>query len=80
MISKKAFLSAGPGSRKEGEEMVASGPQTIEFSLRKNDKKTRIAVYVAGIPATEDWHEDYRRSEDLWHNGLLELMEILQNR
>lgn len=64
----------------EGEELVASGPMTIEFSLHKNDKKTRLSVAVAGIPATEDWQEDYRRSEDRWRNSLVELQEILHNR
>lgn len=65
---------------KEGDELVASGPETIEFSLHKSDEKTRMRVSVAGIPATEDWEEDYRRSEDRWRNGLVELQEILHNR
>lgn len=64
----------------EGEELIASGPKTIEFSLHKNDKKTRLSVAITGIPATEDWQEDYRRSEDRWRNGLVELQEILHNR
>ena len=65
---------------KEGDELIASGPETIEFSLHKSDNKTRMSVSVAGIPATEDWEEDYRRSEDRWRNGLVELQEILRNR
>jgi potassium efflux system protein len=65
---------------REGDELIASGPETIEFSLHKNDKKSRLSVSVAGIPATEDWEEDYRRSEDRWRNGLVELKEILHNR
>jgi hypothetical protein len=39
-----------------------------------------LSVSVSGIPATEDWQEDYRRSEDRWHNGLVELQELLQGR
>ena len=65
---------------REGDELIASGPETIEFSLHKNDKNSRLSVSVAGIPATEDWDEDYRRSEDRWRNGLVELKEILHNR
>jgi uncharacterized protein YndB with AHSA1/START domain len=63
---------------REGDELLASGPATIEFSLLKAKKKTRLSVSVSGIPATEDWQEDYRRSEDRWHNGLVELQELLQ--
>lgn len=65
---------------REGDELLASGPQTIDFSLHKSDDKTRISVTVSGIPATEDWEEDYRRSEDRWRNGLVELEEALNNR
>ena len=62
---------------REGDELLASGPTTIEFSLFEHDKKTRLSVSVSGIPATEEWEEDYRRSEDRWQNGLVELQEML---
>jgi small-conductance mechanosensitive channel/uncharacterized protein YndB with AHSA1/START domain len=65
---------------REGDEILASGPATIEFSLLKAKSKTRLSVSVSGIPATEDWEEDYHRSEDRWRNGLVELQEILQSR
>jgi len=65
---------------KEGDALIATGPETIEFSLRKREKKTRISIAVSGIPATEDWEEDYRRSEDRWHNGLVELQDMLNGR
>ena len=65
---------------REGDELLASGPKTIDFSLHKSDEKTRISVTVAGIPATEDWEEDYRRSEDRWRNSLVELQEVMNNR
>jgi uncharacterized protein YndB with AHSA1/START domain len=64
----------------EGEELPASGPTTIEFSLFEHEKKTRLSVSVSGIPATEEWEEDYRRSEDRWQNGLVELQEMLARR
>lgn len=65
---------------REGDEILASGPATIEFSLLKAKSKTRLSVSVSGIPATEDWEEDYRRSEDRWRDGLVELQDILQSR
>ncbi len=65
---------------REGTELLASGPATIEFSLLKAKKQTRLSVSVSGIPATEDWEEDYRRSVDRWHDGLVELQELLQGR
>ena len=64
----------------EGDEPLASGPMTIEFSLVAREEKTRLSVAVSGIPATEEWEEDYRRSEDRWQNGLVELQELLARR
>ena len=65
---------------REGDALLASGPTTIEFSLFEHEKKTRLNVSVSGIPATEEWEEDYRRSEDRWQNGLVELQEMLARR
>ena len=65
---------------REGDELLASGPTTIEFSLSEHDKKTRLSVSVSGIPASEEWEEDYRRSVDRWQNGLVELHELLARR
>jgi small-conductance mechanosensitive channel/uncharacterized protein YndB with AHSA1/START domain len=65
---------------REGEEPLASGPMTVELSLVEREKKTRLSVAVSGIPATEEWEEDYRRSEDRWQNGLVELQELLARR
>ena len=62
---------------REGDDLLASGPTTIAFSLVEHDKKTRLTVSVSGIPATEEWEEDYRRSEDRWQNALVELQEFL---
>ncbi len=62
---------------RDADELLASGPTTIEFALHEREKKTRLIVSVSGIPATEDWEEDYRRSEDRWKNGLVELQELL---
>ena len=62
---------------RDGDELLASGPTTIELSLFEHDKKTRLSVSVSGIPATEEWEEDYRRSEDRWQTGLVELQEFL---
>jgi len=65
---------------REGDELLASGPTTIAFALVEHDKKTRLTVSVSGIPATEEWEEDYRRSEDRWQNALVELQEFLARR
>jgi len=65
---------------REGDDLLASGPTTIAFTLREHDKKTRLSVSVSGIPATEEWEEDYRRSVDRWQNGLVELQELLARR
>jgi small-conductance mechanosensitive channel/uncharacterized protein YndB with AHSA1/START domain len=65
---------------REGDDLLASGPTTIAFSLLERDKKTRLTVSVSGIPATEEWEEDYRRSEDRWQNALVELQEFLARR
>jgi small-conductance mechanosensitive channel/uncharacterized protein YndB with AHSA1/START domain len=65
---------------REGDDLLASGPTTIAFTLAEHDKKTRLTVSISGIPATEEWEEDYRRSEDRWRNGLVELQEFLARR
>lgn len=66
----------------EGEEPLASGPITIDFLLQEleADAKTELTVFVAGIPAIEDWEMDYRRTEDRWHNALVELKEYLRQK
>ena len=60
---------------RNGDELLASGPTTIDFALAIHDNKTRVTVTVSGIPATEEWEEDYRRSVDRWQNALVELRE-----
>jgi len=65
---------------REGDDLLASGPTTIAFTLAEHDKKTQLTVSVSGIPATEEWEEDYRRSEDRWQNALVELQEFLARR
>jgi len=64
---------------RENENPLESGPITIDFILKgiKNDSKTELTVIIAGIPATEDWEMDFRRSEDRWRNALEELKEYL---
>jgi hypothetical protein len=65
---------------REGDELLASGPTTIEFALFEYKEKTQLSVFVSGIPATEEWEEDYRRSENRWRNGFVELQELLARR
>ena len=62
---------------REGEEPLATGPMTIDFRLTEDDGKTDLTVIVAGIPATEEWEEDYNRSIILWREALAELKDLL---
>jgi hypothetical protein len=55
------------------EEPLLSGPITIEFLLDKIDEKTKLTVTVEGIPATEEWEEDFNRSQSNWNTALNEL-------
>ncbi len=65
---------------REGEEPIPSGPITVEFFLRERDEKALLIVNVAGIPASEDWEEYYRLSEDRWQNALVELKQWLNRK
>jgi len=58
---------------REGEEPIPSGPITVDFFLQERDEKIQLTISIAGIPASEDWEEYYRLSEDRWHNALVEL-------
>ncbi len=71
---RRMRLVEGP---REGEEPLSTGPITSVFALHEEDGKTQLAVTVAGFPATEDWEEDYKRSQTLWQNALIELAELL---
>ena len=62
---------------REGEEPLSSGPVTVEFLLRELDEKVLLVMSIAGIPASEDWEEYYRLSEDRWQNALVELKLVL---
>lgn len=65
---------------REGAEPLASGPLTVECLLREQDDKVLLTVTVAGIPATEDWEDDYRRSEIRWQTGLTELQDYFNRK
>jgi len=67
-------------SLRKSDDLLASGPTTIEFALFKREEKTLLRVSVSGIPATEEWEEDYRRSENRWKNSFVELQEFLARR
>jgi len=65
---------------REGEEPLSSGPITVEFQLKEKEEKVHISVSISGIPASEDWEEYYRLSEDRWQNALLELKQTLNRK
>ena len=62
---------------RKGEDPLPSGPITVDFSLLERNKKTLLIINVAGIPASEDWKEYYRLSNDRWQNALIELKHVL---
>jgi small-conductance mechanosensitive channel len=65
---------------REGEEPLSSGPITVEFHVREAEEKVQVTVSIAGIPASEDWEEYYRLSEDRWQNALVELKHALHRK
>ena len=62
---------------REGEEPLPTGPITITFALSEEDARTTVSVTVSGIPAIEEWEEDYNRSQTFWQNALVDLDELL---
>jgi potassium efflux system protein len=77
MPPRRMRLVLGP---REGEEPLSSGPITVDFLLREVEEKVLISVSIAGIPASEDWEEYYRLSEDRWQNALVELKHTLSRK
>ncbi|MGB5344938.1 MAG: mechanosensitive ion channel domain-containing protein [Woeseia sp.] len=67
---------------RENENPLASGPITIDFILKQDAGKetTELTVIIAGIPASEDWEMDFRRTEDRWRVALEELKEYLSSK
>jgi hypothetical protein len=65
---------------REREEPLPTGPVTVEFYIRSREDQTSLQVISAGIPATEDWEEDYHRLEARWKNGFVELEDLLQQK
>jgi len=65
---------------REGEEPIPSGPITIDFFLQELKEKVQLIVSIAGIPASEDWEEYYRLSDDRWENALVELKQALNRK
>ena len=61
----------------EGDAPLASGPITEEIVLSEHDSTVTMKVTVRGIPATEDWEQYYRRSEDRWTAALKDLKRVL---
>ena len=74
MPPRRLRLVEAPRGR---EEPLPTGPITTELALSDADGKTKLTVTVAGIPATEDWEEDYNRSQTFWQEALVELAELL---
>lgn len=58
-------------------EPLSTGPITTEFRLRETVEGTELSVLIAGIPADEDWEEDYNRSQTRWRTAIEELAALL---
>jgi small-conductance mechanosensitive channel len=65
---------------REGEEPLSSGPITVDFQLLERDDKVQLIISIVGIPASEDWEEYYRLSDDRWQNALVELKHALHRK
>ncbi len=61
----------------EGDSPLPSGPIMEELILDSSGEQVTLTVQVSGIPATEDWQQYYRRSEDRWTASLSELKKLL---
>ncbi len=61
----------------EGDDPLASGPISETLRLETREERVLLSVDIAGIPATEDWAQYYRLTEDRWSNGLRELKKQL---
>lgn len=65
---------------REDDQPLSTGPMTVEFRLFEDDGKTELTVIVAGIPATEEWEEDYNRSIILWQECLVEIKDLFSKK
>jgi potassium-dependent mechanosensitive channel len=64
---------------RQGAEPLPTGPITVTLQLKEIEKGTTLTVTVAGIPADEDWEEDYKRSEVRWQTALEELKAVIND-
>ena len=64
----------------EGDDHLPTGPIIVQYIIREADEAVVLTVKVAGIPATEDWEEYYRSSEERWDQALAELEKVMKNR
>jgi potassium efflux system protein len=64
---------------RHGAEPLPTGPITITLQLKEIEKGTTLSITVAGIPADEDWEEDYKRSEVRWQTALDELKVLVND-
>ena len=64
---------------RHGAEPLPTGPITVTLQLKETEKGTTLTVIVSGIPADEDWEEDYKRSEVRWQTALEELKALIND-
>ena len=61
------------------EEPLSSGPITTEFAISQNEDTSKLTITVLGIPAIEEWEEDFNRSQSNWQSALKELSAMYTN-
>ena len=61
------------------EEPLSSGPITTEFVISQTKDTTKLTITVLGIPAIEEWEEDFNRSQSNWQLALRELSVLYTN-
>lgn len=62
----------------EGDEPLSSGPIMEAIQLSQDRDEVLVEVLVTGIPASEDWAQYSRLTEDRWTNGLKQLKNLVE--
>lgn len=63
----------------EGDDPLATGPITEEYFIDEGEEAVKLTVKVGGIPASEDWEQYYRQTEDRWDAALKELARTMNS-
>jgi uncharacterized protein YndB with AHSA1/START domain len=76
IVRRKLRLVEAP---RDDEEPLSSGPITTEFIIHEDGDNVKLTISVIGIPAIEEWEEDFNRSQNNWQLALKELRAMYTN-